>query len=254
MMEEFGRYFSSCGLAMNPEKSELVLFRGRWLPSSRLVSVGDQVESDSMKLLGLTVQTGYRFDRHAKNVAASCNMKTSRIGKIIGSLDKKTAKTVTESIIISTATYLLEIYGPRLSVQSKVQKSLNNSLRMLSGGNKRTHVDDMLRSEGWLSMTNLYRLQLIMSMRRVISTRNPFLIFYHLFGVGKSQVYTLRNRGLELQWNPLLESARSCFLYAATQEMNLLHISQQLWPTDDPREIRDMIKSQVINHHGNYNC
>ena len=206
-----------------------------------------------MKLLGLTVQSGYRFERHAKNVAASCNWKNSRIGKVIGDLDKKTARTVTDSIIISTASYLLEIYGSKLSVQSKVQKSLNNSLRLISGGTKRTHVEDMLRSEGWLSMPNLYRLSLIMAMRRVIATRNPFLIFYHLFGVGKRQIYTLRNRGLELKWNPLLESARSCFLYSAVQEMNLHRITQQHWP-DDPKEVRDTIKYLIISHHGNHNC
>ena len=61
MMSEFLLYFSSAGLSMNPDKSEVIMFRSSNATKTMDVKVGEQLESESVKLLGVTVQQNYRF-------------------------------------------------------------------------------------------------------------------------------------------------------------------------------------------------
>ena len=75
MEEEFAEYFSSAGLAMNKDKSEVIMFRSH--RQSTQIKVGDQVEADQVKLLGLTVQKNYKVDKHAKILAATLRTKRS---------------------------------------------------------------------------------------------------------------------------------------------------------------------------------
>ena len=85
LMEEFVSYFSSAGLAMNPEKSELILFRrGR---QSQELKVGNQVESTRVKLLGVTVEKGYQFNSHSSNVSAAVKLKVEKISNAVKLLD-----------------------------------------------------------------------------------------------------------------------------------------------------------------------
>ena len=86
-MEEFYDYFTSVGLCMNPEKSELILFRkGR---KTETLYVGDQEEAEKIKLLGVIIDKGYTFASHAAQVAATVNQKFEKLSTFV----KKTGRT-----------------------------------------------------------------------------------------------------------------------------------------------------------------
>ena len=65
MEEEFAEYFSSAGLAMNKDKSEVIMFRSH--RPTRVITIGDQEEACHVKLLGVTVEKGFKFNKHASN-------------------------------------------------------------------------------------------------------------------------------------------------------------------------------------------
>ena len=76
MMKEFLDYFSSCGLSMNPSKSELIVFRrGR---QQQTLHVGGQEEETHTKLLGVMVQKGYNFQKHATTVVGTVRTKMEK--------------------------------------------------------------------------------------------------------------------------------------------------------------------------------
>ena len=251
---ELENYFSSAGLAMNPDKSEIIMFRTSPRMQTLTVKVGDQEESQSVKLLGLTVEKGYKFHRHAKNVAKAVNYKVTRLAKVIGSLSKKVAKNMTESLVHSTIYYLLEIYGHLTGVQSTVQKSLNNGVRLITGASRRDNIERQLNAEGWLNLPNMYRLSLITTLRRVVHTGVPLLCIRILTDRrGRDHDHHLRDRGMSIGWHPEATAARQCFLYQSVMISNQHRITGQHWGNMSQSEIRSSISNilRVANYNGN---
>ena len=80
MMKEFLSYFSSCGLSMNPSKSELIVLE----------------EGTHTKLLRVTVQKGYSFQKHATMVAGTVRTKVENLTKVITMMEHKVDKRVTQ--------------------------------------------------------------------------------------------------------------------------------------------------------------
>ena len=68
LLLEFSAYFSSAGLAMNPDKSELIMFR-RGCQNQKL-QVGGQHKTTKLELLGVTVKKGYHFQVHAIQISS----------------------------------------------------------------------------------------------------------------------------------------------------------------------------------------
>ena len=255
MSAEFSTYFKSAGFSMNPEKSEVILFRTSPQKQTRVVHVGDQPESEHVKLLGVTVEKGYRFKKHARNVAKAVNYKVSRMSKIFDSLGKKEGKQILESLTLSSINYLLEVYGNKKGVQSIVQKSLNNAVRLLCGGGKRDDVGQMLTSSGWLNLTNMYRLALITSLRRLLDTNKP-PVCAQLLNEGQRYLrheHNLRYKGIPIGWFPQASSSRECFLLQAIEESNKHRIPHKHWGDMEKSEIRAEISKILAtsNYNGN---
>ena len=85
MMKGFQTYFFSCGLRMNPSKSELVVFsRGH---QQQPLNVGGQEENTHAKLLGVTVQKGYQFQKHVQLVLGTVRTKLEKLSKVVPMMD-----------------------------------------------------------------------------------------------------------------------------------------------------------------------
>ena len=93
LMEESVSYFSSAGLSMNPEKSELIL---TWE-----LHVGNQKESTKVKLLAVTVEKGYQFNSHSTMVSSTVKTKVEKLATAIKQASGSQSQ-VAEAIILST--------------------------------------------------------------------------------------------------------------------------------------------------------
>ena len=81
MEEEFADYFSSVGLAMNLDKSEIIMFYSHC--QSQTITVGEQEEADHVKLNSVTVEKGYWFNKHTKILSATISSKVEKLAKVI---------------------------------------------------------------------------------------------------------------------------------------------------------------------------
>ena len=253
MMSEFLLYFSSAGLSMNPDKSEVIMFRSSNATKTMDVKVGEQLESESVKLLGVTVQQNYRFQKHARNVSNSVNYKLSRLGKVLPHLERRTGKMILESLIHSTINYLLEVWGGAKTVQIKVQKSLNNALRLLTGSTMRTNVERLMSQEAWLNVPNMYRFAVVQAMRRLLKTRKPMHCWMTVCERPAVPIERdLRDRGMTFAWFPMSEKARSSFLRTGKTLMNSHRFAQRLFAGDED-EIKAEIKITLVTKNGNPN-
>ena len=125
-------------------------------PEARSITVKGEVEVKKIKLLGVLVDTDYKFTSMAKQVAASVRDKTSKLAKVLPSLSKKAKKIVTEAIILSTIDFRLDIWGESCDTQHRVQVAMNGALREMLGVKKPTdaHVENVMKEAEWLNVPN----------------------------------------------------------------------------------------------------
>ena len=256
VMEEFLEYFSSAGLSMNPEKSELVVFRRS--RQGQELHVGGQSESTKCKLLGVVVEKGYGFESHTIQVAASVKSKVEKLSEVMKLLDYQRRKRITEAIVLSTVTYCLAIWGFRRKGRKRCQKSLNHAVRMILGTDARSSITDGLAYLDWLNMDNLWRLEQISAMRRIISTRVPESVFAIVTGRTGGR-YMICSDGLRSSWWPRNCHGENAFVNLAVETYNDLRVSQRIWYNDVERramtksEVRAVLKKDLVNHYQNAN-
>ena len=254
LMEEFVAYFSAQGLSMNPDKSEVVMFRkGR--VKEQDITVSGQIEAEKVKLLGVVVNTGYEFTSMAERVAGTVRDKTKKLSKILHLLRPKTRKMVMEAVVLSTITYCVEIWCQEEGPQHKVQVALNGALRAYLGikESDRRHysVEELLSQAEWLNMANQWRLGVVYAMKRLGTNRIPEYV-YGFMSRAPRPVYGLRLVGMPLAWYPKTEAGRKAVIY---QGSRILAESRIIFCTQfqDKRQYKAMVVENLIATYKNEN-
>ena len=256
IMSEFVAYFSSCGLAMNPDKSELIVFRkGRQVQE---LQVGGQVEATKTKLLGVTVEKGYTFEAHATQVSATMRSKAEKLSNVVKFLDLKKRTRVTEAIVVSTVSYCMAVWGFRQKWRFKCQKSLNVAMRMILNLTSRDSMTEAMTTLGWLNADNLWRLEQVTALRRICSTHVPEII-HQILTKNTNRRYLIRSDGLQSSWWPRNTHGENAFVNTSVEVYNQLRIGQRAWFNTLERrmltksEVRNEIKGDLVKHYGNIN-
>ena len=173
-------------------------------------------------------------------------------------LEWKNKRTETESNIISMLSYCLAIWGLIYSWRKKVQKAMNQAVRMLLNCDMSKSMTEGLKEVGWLNMDNLWRLEQIAAMRRICSTQIPEVIFRILTSQTHHR-YMVRADGLRSGWWPLNAHGENAFVNLAVKVFNEQRIPQRIWFNDRANrvmtssEIRETIKNDLIRFYGNEN-
>lgn len=256
MMTEFEEYFSSAGLKMNPSKSELIVFRcGK---QQSILNVRGQEEATQMKLLGVTVEKNFVFNKHANMVAATVRDKVEKLSKISSSLDYKNLKAIAEALVMSTLTYCLAVWGSRQAWRKKCQVAMNTAVRLICGGDRRMSISDALDRLEWANMDNTWRLEQVMALRRLCESKNSALM-YEVIVSQTNHRYMIRQDGLKTGWRPKNNYGLNAFMYTAVQYFNEMRVGQRLWYNDREnramtrQEIRSEIKKDLMYKYGNEN-
>ena len=101
--------------------------------------MGEVIEAEEIKLLGLTVQGNFKFGTSLPDS-------------------------------MSKFYYGNKIYNTSAESAGKIQKTMNVALIVMCHGDMRTHVSGMLQKTGWLNANNKGSMQRIMMMRKIMLT------------------------------------------------------------------------------------
>ena len=142
MFTKFRHYFNSMGMALNPDKCELIAFRSR-KKDRTLTLPGGQEEVSTVKLLGLFIDSDYKFTTHTNKVCSKIRFKLANIARVRPYISEDRAKLITESLVLSTVNYMSVLYLRLPSNQKKIQKLINRAMRIILSADKRAHVEDL---------------------------------------------------------------------------------------------------------------
>jgi len=150
------RWFWQNDLLLNPEKTETIYFGTRQrlhnLPSSLLVAGCDINTVDTLKTLGVTLDSALSFVPHINNVVRSCNYHLRALRHIRRSLPRHVANTIACSIVGSRVDYCNSLlYGVSSAGLQKLQRVQNNLARVVSDTSRfQTPSADLLSDLHWL--------------------------------------------------------------------------------------------------------
>ena len=220
MMEIFTHYFNSMGMALNAKKSELIVFRST-KKEFILTLPGGQEEADYVRLLGLWIDSGYKFDVHTQKVCQKLRFKLANINRVRPYISQERAKMITEALVHSTIGYMAVVYLRLPNNQKKVQKLLNVAARIVLKAHRRTHIEEMLRELYWLNTTNMYEYLLICVMRRMVKQMMTAPVaFGEVLGNKIPGLYKLRTQHLRVQWSRITNHGRNSFCFMAVEAFN----------------------------------
>jgi len=159
------RWFSQNGLVINPDKSEVVLFattqqtRISPLPLKEVDVAGCSVPlSESVKILGVTLDRHLTFNTHVQNVCKSVHYHTRALRHIRSSLSTDMARTVACALVNSRLDYANSVlYGTTASNIAKLQRAQNALSRVVTYTRRTEHIRPVLQNLHWLPIS--YRIE-----------------------------------------------------------------------------------------------
>ena len=125
--------------------------------------------SDSVKILGVTVDSHLSWDSHVSNVVRRCNVILIGLARLQHKLPKCTRQLLVQALVFPHIRYCLTVWGNcSASLKARVQKVIHFGARIVSGLGRRDHVAPVLRELGWSSVDEMLRERDIAAMRRLL--------------------------------------------------------------------------------------
>jgi hypothetical protein len=163
-------WFALNGLSLNPDKSEAIVIgtsaRQRTDGSINVVALGtDSIAvSESVRSLGVTIDSTLSFNTHVNNVCKSVRYHTRALRHVRKCVSIDDAKQIAAAMVSARLDYCNSIlYKTSMSNISKLQRLQNSLARVVSGARKRDHITPILADLHWLPINARidYKLALI---------------------------------------------------------------------------------------------
>ena len=127
---------------------------------------------------------------------------------------------------------------------------MNIVMRVCLNADLRTRFVDMLRDLGWLNVTNMFRFELCVNMRRIMWYRNAPYTFWLI--VYKSQHdHMTRRQDLRMIWLKNNQHGRNSFVMTGVRVYNDLGLNPRWFKDFD--EFKQDVKLEIIHRNGNGN-
>ena len=251
MMKKFEHYFNSMGMCLNASKSELIVFRSKRKEFTITLPSG-QEEAETVKLLGLHIDNDYKFVTHTEKVCQKIRFKLANINRVRPYLGQEKARMITESLVLSTVSYMAIVYLRLHTNQKKIQKMINLAARSVLQAHPRTHVVEMLNELVWLNSTNFYEYLLICALRRMRQglMKTP-VSFNEIFLNKFPGLYRLRSTHLRVQWTKIQSHGRNSFLVNSVNAYNKYDLNSELFLDEDTFKSSMKIRIFGTNVNGN---
>ena len=246
MMSQYKDYFSACGLCLNPDKCSVMIIRTK--AKTREIQWNGKSEERKVKLLGVYLDSRYEFIDHASHLVKVCSYKLSAIRKVARWLNDKNLLDVVRSFVISHIIYCSEIYLRLKKVRIKVQKILNAASRVALRRDRYANCEVMMRDLNWLNLHNLYRYQLVVSLRRILGNYKAYTTVYSLDWQSRA---SSRKRAIKTTWKKANKHGTECYIQAAITAWNEMLLGEKVFKNDE--EFKDWCHKKIQSLHGNKN-
>uniref|UniRef100_A0A1Y1NKD6 Reverse transcriptase domain-containing protein n=1 Tax=Photinus pyralis TaxID=7054 RepID=A0A1Y1NKD6_PHOPY len=228
------------GLKINSHKSFVMLFgrtKARNVNAPQLnVKIGESLlpNVDSVKNLGLTIDSTLRFKKHVSELLRIAYLKLKTIFNNRHVLNRKLKIMLCESLVLSQFTYCDNVYGPCLDAfdVGRVQRVQNSCLRLIFGLRKYNRISHKLVEIKWLNMSNRRKLNHACFIHKIISNKFPPYLYEkiqfrhnlhnlntrtkHLISIPKHQTVLYQR---SFSYNvPKIYNSLSCHLHSCSQK------------------------------------
>jgi hypothetical protein len=180
-------WFSHNCLALNPDKSDAILLgthqRNSTFSNLTHINVaGSTVPlSDTIKLLGVTLDKSLTFHKHSNQVSQSCHYHLKALRHIRPCLDNHTASLIAHALISSRLDYANSVlFGAPHYVTHKLQRIQNSLARIVLQSDSHAHSEPLLRQLHWLPVHSRIRFKLATITYNALSTNSPQYLASHI--------------------------------------------------------------------------
>jgi len=175
-------WFWQNNLLLNPEKSKVIYLGTRQrrcdLPSKTCVAGCDITSSDTVKTLGVTLDSTLSFQTHDNNVVRSCNFHLCALRHIRRSLHCNIANTIACCIVGSKLDYCNSLlFNIQTSTLQKLQRVQNNLARVVCDVSKfQQPSEDLLHELHWLPIRQRIHYKIATITYRALHLQQPSYI------------------------------------------------------------------------------
>ena len=234
-------WYLTNGLLVIPGKSDALLIgssaQRRKIDDSGVFMSGTEIKfSDSLRLLGVTLDSGLSLDKHVTNICRLCNYDVRSLRTIRPALTESTAETIGRSIVMSRIDYCNSLLaGASKKNIRRIQKIQNDVARVVTKTAYREHIKPSLYRLHWLPVKERIDFKLSTLVHKSINSFLPAYLSDQISFYQPSRNLRSSNQlRLNVPWTRTKLAERS-FAVAASRIWNNL-----------PLEIT-MLSSQSIN-------
>lgn len=226
-------WFTQNRLKINPSKTELIVLKSRRQTADTdfTVSFGDEEisPSDSVKILGVTVDRHLTWSSHVASVVRRCNMILIGLARLRHKLPKCTKQLLVQALVFPHIRYCLTVWGScSVSLKTRIQKVINFGVRIVSGLARRDHVSTALNELGWSTVDEMLLERDVAIVRHLLSDSCDAPIItaqlLHRSDVSQRQTRAVTSGQLQLP-RVRTEFARRSFMYRAVAAWNSVSAS-----------------------------
>jgi len=221
------------GLVINPDKSEAVLFSTiqrtniSRFPLTSIDVAGSAVPlTDSLKLLGVTLDRHLTFGQHVQNVCKTSHYHIRALRHIRSSLTTDMARTVACALVNSRLDYANAVLYKTSRVNiTKLQRIQNALARVIKGTKRTDHIHPVLEQLHWLPVNYRIDYKVATLAFKVRSTGSPVYLSNIITDYEPTRVLRSSNQLLLSRPPTRTEIARRAFSHAAPTVWNDLPLN-----------------------------
>ena len=281
MLNNFQVYFESNSLCLNQQKCQVLVFRPRTKQMD--IYVGNKLEENEVKLLGVFHDTEGNYEAHLRHVETKVNHRLRNIRKCINFLGLMQGKKSCESLVLSILNYGLFLYGQTKSAQVKITRMVNATMRVVMKvvNPVDKHVSDLYMGmeqlsrscpsgTKWLNGENMYEYTLILLFRRITRTKCSPVTYNSIESVAKRDGLRQGDKNTQVgvrkyPWKDIKSKfADRCVMIMAIRTLNKNKLNWLLLGEDSMKKVQGQngtvldsikltIKSKIIELNGNEN-
>ena len=171
---EYHRYFSAQGMKLNLEKEEHIVHAHSALKRTKEggVKVDGRPEAAKVKLLGMTVESNYKFTAHTSKLISQAHQRLAHVAKVKDMIPHKQLRILMDSMVFSVLDWGLELVGRDLTNLKRLQLVQNVAMRILTNSEMEMSIRVMIQRLKMMNMLNRTRFKRMTLMRRILKHRS----------------------------------------------------------------------------------
>ena len=157
-----------------------------------ILNTGSEViePSEYETLLGADLSNNFQWNQHIRDgdkaLMKSLAKKNTALKRISGISDFKTRKIIGSSLIMSTLTYIIQVYGSCSGyLVNMLQVQQNNAARHITKLPWMTSTETLLKQCNWLSVAQLVVYHSLILLHKVLTEQRPLYIYEKIKNVSR---------------------------------------------------------------------